>query len=158
MILLYAMLSLAWAQGDPYDEPLFRQLAAYDGVSCQQLFHHREADEVRDALLRYATEQRDHSTVAMRSVTCLVSQLPEDEVVQQAASGWVGDIRSPGYALIVAQHLDHMPQERAVTLGRDLLAREPAESPRIHAHLVRTLQGSAHPRVRALVIPQPTQD
>ncbi len=157
MILLLSLLVAARAQSDDYDDLLYRQLAAFDPPPCGQLFQDRDPAETRDELLRYAREHRLSAPVAMRSVSCLLSQLPDDPLVQQAATEWVEDRSCPGFALIVAQGLDHMPEARAVELGRGLL-RQGAEQPQLRIHLLPTLQRSRHAGVRSLLAEVPTED
>ncbi len=146
MIVWTLFLSSSLAGPSDLPEVLHRALAAHEPARCEGLFDLGSAEVVRDGLLELTDPDILPPAVPMRAVACLLSQRPDDALVQRAAAGWVSDPSTPGLALVVAHHLDRVPPGPAASLGQALVERLAVE-PRLALHLRPVLRASAHPRV-----------
>jgi hypothetical protein len=124
----------------PLDPVVVRALSAHDGVDCATL-----PVAGADDLARYAQPDLAPASVPVRAVGCLVARYPT--AVAGIAAPWMTDPTREGLVLTVLSAMDSLPEADAVALGVAALS-----SP-VAPRCGRMLKRSAHPAVRALLVP-----
>jgi hypothetical protein len=148
MFLAFA-LAVASLAGDDLATSLNRSLSVRDGfVGCDAVWASGDGAAVRDALIA-ATRETLPPSVPMRAAECLLGKAGEDPVALDLARAWMKDPAVSGFALLVVQHLDGLPEPTAVELAQ-LAVDRAATDARFARYAPRSLEASQHEGVRAM--------
>ncbi|MBN2801376.1 MAG: hypothetical protein JXX28_19700 [Deltaproteobacteria bacterium] len=149
MILALTLLISPAHADTPLKEALHQELGGHHPPACEALYTGRSEEAVRDALITLVDEAPLPSWVPMRAAGCVLDAQGADPVVLTAARRWVTAPETPGLALVVTEHLDHVQPDAALELAQLAVVRADA-SPRFAGYLQPILVRSANPKVSAL--------
>lgn len=148
MIVFIALLSTA--QAEPLTLDITTVLTPrHAGPNCDAIHALGALTSVVPALVETAETVAMPPWVGTRAAHCVSELISVDSVAHDAAVRWVSDDARPGFGLIVLDHLDSLPSERAVLLAT-LAQQHAVSSQSFRRYALPRLERSLHPAVQGL--------